>query len=91
MNIDEIFSEAARKNSEGTLTIGETVMFAYYRLLEGEHAGKVIIKTNARIDDKSICFFAKGLTWIYTHNLQDIRCERAYPCFNEPFHEINHR
>lgn len=87
--ITKMFEDEARKNADGTLTVGETVMFSYYRLLEGEHAGKVIIKTCARIDEKSVIFFANSMTWIHTDNLKDIRCERAYPQFNSPMHEID--
>lgn len=87
--IDDMFAEAARKNAEGTLTLGEAIIFGYYRLLEGKHAGRVVVKTHARIDEKSICFFANGLTWIHTSDIEDVRCERAYPTFNGPFHEVN--
>jgi len=86
MDMDQMFAEAARKNVEGTLTVGDTIMFGYYRLLEGEHAGRVIIKTHSKIDEKSICYFANGLTWIYTEKLKDIRCESAYPQFNDPIY-----
>lgn len=88
-NPDEIFAEASRKNAAGTLTVGDTVMSGYYRLLEGVDAGRVIIKTSARIDGKSICFFANGLTWTHTAKLKDVRCEGAYPQFNSPTHEID--
>jgi len=88
-NPDEIFAEASRKNSEGTLTAGETVMFGYYRLLEGKHAGKVIIKTTAQIDGEKIYYFANAMTWIFADKLKDVRCESCRPTFNQPRHEID--
>jgi len=88
-NPDKIFEEAARKDADGTLTVGETVMFSYYRLLDGEHAGRVIIKTSGTIDGKNIYYFANELTWIYADKLKDVRCERASPQFNSPRHEID--
>jgi len=89
MNIDEMFSEAARKDTEGTLTFGEAFFSGFYRLMEGRHAGRVVIKSTATIDGKSIGYFANAMTWIYAKDIADIRCERAYPIFNEPFHEVN--
>jgi hypothetical protein len=88
--IDDFFAEHARKNMEGTLTVGETI-FGYCRLLEGIHAGKVIIKTCARIDDKPIIFFANGLTWAYVDSLKDIRCECVGVTFSKGTHSIDRR
>lgn len=87
--IDQMFAEAARKNADGTSTIGETVNFGFYRLLEGEHGGKVVIKTTARIDDKSILYFANAMTWIYTEKLKDVRCERVTPTFDTCCHPVD--
>ena len=88
--IDDMFTEVARKNAEGTLTFGETLIFGFYRLMEGKYAGKVVIKTpNTKVDEKFVCYFANGLTWVYASDIADVRCERAYPTFNEPFHEVN--
>ena len=89
MNIDQIFSDAAEKDFNGTLTIGETVCFGFYRLLEGNHAGRVVIKSNARIDGEPILFFANGMTWIKASDLKDVRCERTSPAFNQSRHPID--
>jgi hypothetical protein len=88
-DIDKMFEEAGRKNDDGTLTVGETVRFGYYRLLEGSHAGRVIVTADAKIDDERICFFANGLTWTYFEELKDVRCEETYPHFDEPIHIID--
>ena len=88
--IDDFFAEAARKNAEGTLTIGTAVHFGFYRLLEGEHAGRVVIKTSSsRVDNKPILYFANEMTWIYVEQLKDIRCELTRPTFPPSQHEID--
>lgn len=82
--IDDFFAEQAKKNAEGTLTVGEAI-FGYYRLLEGTSAGKVIIITHA----KPIIFYANGLTWSYVEKLKDVRCERVGVSFSESYHPID--
>jgi hypothetical protein len=67
----------------------ETVNYGFYRLLDGEHAGRVVIKSNARIEDKYILFFANDMVWIYADDLKNIRCEMAFPKFNKARHEID--
>lgn len=86
--IDDLFAIAAEKNANGTLTIGETIQFGYYRLLDGPHAGRVVIKTTTRIDDQPVLYFADTMTWIYTENLRTTRCESTSPTFPEPHHQI---
>jgi hypothetical protein len=87
--IDDFFAEHARKNTEGILTVGDALINSYYRLLEGEKAGKVIIKTCAKIDGKPVIFFANGMTWTYVDSLKDIRCESCSPTFSEATHPID--
>jgi hypothetical protein len=88
-DIDAFFAEASKRDANGTLTIGTTVFSGFYRLLEGEHAGKVVIKSCARIDDKSILFFANSMTWIEVEKLKNVRCERTCPTFSEARHKID--
>lgn len=88
IDIDNFFMEQDRKNNEGTLTVGEAT-FGYYRLLEGNKAGKVIIKTCAKIDGQSVVFFANGLVWSYLDKLKDIKCERVFPTFSQGKHAID--
>ena len=57
--------------------------------LRGEKAGKVVIITNAKIDDIPIVFFANELTWTFVGNLKNIRCERTRPTFNCGVHKID--
>jgi hypothetical protein len=87
--LDELLNNAIRKNNDGTLTIGEAFHFGFYRLLEGEHAGKVVIKSTATIDGKNILYFAKQMTWIYEENLKNVRCELSYPTFSTPKNEVD--
>lgn len=89
MDIDSIFTEADNRNANGTLTIGTTVHWGFYRLLEGIHAGKVVIKSSAKIGNESILFFANAMTWILTKELENIRCERSAFTFSAPIHEID--
>lgn len=82
--------EASRKDQEGTLTVGEIIHPGFYRLMEGEHAGRVIIKMlNSRIDGKYICFFANGMTWTWIDDIKDTRCESTAPKFSKPRHEVD--
>src|SRR5690242_15048678 len=87
--IDDWINDQILKNANGTLTVGEAHLFHYYRLLEGDHAGKVIIKTCARIDGEPVVFYANGLTWQYVEAIKDIRCESCSPTFSEPKHPID--
>lgn len=77
---DQYFHEVAERNAAGTLTIG-FAPFGYFELLEGQHKGRIVIKTNARIDGKPILFFADTLTWIYLDKLKDYRCVTTRPTF----------
>lgn len=87
--IDEFFRQQGVKNRDGTLTVGEAI-FGYYRLLEGKKAGKVIIKTCAKINGEPVLFFANGLVWINADELKDIRCEKVSPTFAGGFnHSID--
>lgn len=80
MNIDAHFENLAQKNHDGTLTVKEAP-FGYYRLRTGKHAGRVIIKHGARIDDKEICHFAKFLTWVRVEDIGEILCEQVGVAF----------
>ena len=86
--IDNFFAEHARKDAEGKLTVGEAI-FGYYRLLEGTHAGRVIIKTCANIDGEPIIFYANGLVWNYVSKLKDVRCESVGVKFSDGIHAID--
>ena len=59
-------------------------------MLEGNKAGKVIIKTCAKIDGKPIVFFASGLTWAHVETLKDIRCEMVSPNFSTCKHAVDY-
>jgi hypothetical protein len=87
--IDDLVAEQARKNCDGTLTVGEAIIGNYYRLLEGENAGRVVIKTCASNDGKPIIFFANELTWVYVSKLKDVRCEIVRPQFSKGEQPIN--
>lgn len=82
--------EHSLKNESGTLTIGEALINHYYRLLEGEHAGRVVINSCAKIDDKPVLFFANGMTWIYREKLANVRCKMTYPIFPAGGHPIDY-
>jgi hypothetical protein len=87
--IDDWVNDQILKNTNGTLIVGEAFLHHYYRLLEGEKAGKVIIKTCAKIDGKQVVFYANGMTWDYVENLKDIRCEACSPTFSEATRPID--
>lgn len=78
--IDDFFRNISEKDANGTLTVGEAI-FGYWRLLEGEHANRVIILSNAKIDGKPVAFFANGLTWTFRDKIANIRCESTRPTF----------
>lgn len=80
-HLGKLLDNAAQKDKNGTLTIQDTILFGYYRLLDGPHAGRIVIKTNARIDDQFILYFADHLTWIYAKDLATTRCQQTYPTF----------
>jgi len=83
INIDRIFQDAAQKDYDGTLTVKETVMFGYYRLLSGKHAGSVIIKSPCIKDGKLIYYFASSLIRVNYDQIKDDRCKQVYPEFDE--------
>lgn len=56
----------------------------YYRLLDGEHAGRIVIYAGERLDGQKIVRFANGLTWSYLEKIIDARCEVASPTFPPP-------
>ena len=41
MDIDDLFTERANADANGTLTFDKAIMFGFYRLREGEHANRV--------------------------------------------------
>jgi hypothetical protein len=86
---DDVFREQDKKNNSGTLTLGEALIGRYYRLLDGTHAGRVVIKSRDMIDGEEIIRFANGLTWCNLEKLKDVRCEQAYPSFNSPRHTVD--
>lgn len=74
---DEWFAEIARKNVEGELTVKEAG-FGHVRLLEGKHAGRVLILlSSCKVDGKRVAHFANGFTWISLDEVKDTRCERV--------------
>lgn len=83
MMFDEITSQQSIKQYMGKLTAKEALIGGYYRLLNGEHAGRVIIKCRERIDDKEVVRFANGLTWIELDKIADVRCEFVMPTFSD--------
>ena len=89
IDIDAMLANASEANYNGTLRIRDTIMFGYYRLREGEHAGRVVIKTIAKIDNKNIYFFANGLTWIFADKIADVLCEWVMPTFSDVTHPID--
>lgn len=88
LKMERMFSEAAEKDYNGTLTVGDTINFGFYRLLSGKHAGRVVIKTPSKIDNRSVCYFADRMTWVYTDDIKEDRCESTRPKFSEPRHEV---
>lgn len=86
--INNPLTTATQKNRDGTLTIQDT-HYGYYRLLDGPHAGRVIIKTSTRHDHQPILTFADTFTWIYEKDLHTTRCEKTTPTFPEPQHPID--
>lgn len=88
--VDDFFYRQSEANADGTLTVGEAGLFGFYRLLNGDKAGRVIIKTCAKIDGDPVCFFANGLTWIYTEKIKDVLCERVHPNFSSGNHPIDY-
>ena len=88
--IDDFFNAINEKDANGTLTVGEALIGRYYRLRNGNHAGRVIIKTSAMIDGESICYFANGLIHIKTSKISDILCESVCPTFNQGRHPIDY-
>ena len=89
--MERIFSEASEKDENGTLTVGDAIRFGFYRLLSGRHAGRVIIKSPFRIGKRSVCYFADKMTWVYTDDIKEDRCESTRPKFSEPRHEVEKR
>lgn len=79
--IDDLFADQAKKNAEGTLTIGESLINNYYRLKDGNYKDRIVIRTCAKIDDQSVCFFADSLTWIATDKIKNVRCQIVRPEF----------
>lgn len=80
MNIDTFFEDLAQMNEDGTLKVRD-VFTGYFRLREGKHAGRVIIKTLGTITDRKICHFARSLTWVYLSEIEDTLCERVDVAF----------
>lgn len=78
---EQFLIEHSVKDEAGILTIGEALINNYYRLLEGEHAGKVVINSCAKIDEKPVLFFARTMTWIEKEKLANVRCESVRPTF----------
>lgn len=93
-NIDDefakIYERIDEKTKNNTLTLGDTFGSGYYRLMEGEHAGKIVIKSIVtRIDGKPIGLFANSFTWFYFDDLKDVRVEAVHPNFSQPKGEID--
>jgi hypothetical protein len=88
-NYQEYLDSLYKKADSGTLTVKD-VPVGFYRLREGEHANKVIIKTYLKIDDKSVCIFANAFTWTWTEKINDILCESVQPSFSQCKHEVKH-
>jgi hypothetical protein len=78
-SIDNPPTIATQKDRDGTLTIQDT-HYGYYRLLNGPHAGRVIIKTSTRHDHQPILTIRRhpspGPTKKTTHTT---RCEKTTP------------
>jgi hypothetical protein len=88
-SIDNHPTIATQKDRDGTLTIQDT-HYGYYRLLNGPHAGRVIIKTSTRHDHQPILTLRRHpFTWIYEKDLHTTRCEKTTPTFPEPQHPID--
>ena len=50
MQFDHIFTDNDDLSDAGKLTLGKALIGKFYRLLEGTHANKVVVKSNDRID-----------------------------------------
>ncbi len=87
---DQMLKEISNKNFAGELKVGEALINRYYRLLDGKHAGRVIIKCYDRIDGRQIIRFANGLTWAYLDDMSDMRCECTYPTFSAPVNVVDY-
>ena len=90
-DIDEFFRLKAERNASGQMTVGEALIGRYYRLLDGIHAGKVIIHSRETIDGKPVVRFANGLTWVEIDKISCCRCEQTYPTFSNPIHEVDYK
>lgn len=82
LELDEKLEEFHAKNAVDTLTFGETIPFGFYKLLDGEHINRVVIKSSARVDGKPIIFFVDKMTWTYESNISNIRCKMVSPKFD---------
>jgi len=86
LNIDEqiqaIYDKEYELNRKGLLTVKDGIR-GFYRLLEGEHKGRIIIKTlTSKIDGERVVYFVNGLTWQFLDRIKDVRCEIVRPTFN---------
>lgn len=76
-------------NQEGKLTVGQTTRYGFYRLLNGDHANKVIWYSGlGQIDSQEIIHFINSKTWAFKHQLAQIRCEATTPTFRPAIHPV---
>lgn len=88
--IEKMFDDFARKNADGTLTLGEALIGRYYRIREGVEAGRVVIKCNEHIDGQEVVRFAKEMTHKRLEELWNTLCEQVYPVFSESRNTIDY-
>jgi hypothetical protein len=88
--LNRILDKVADLEDKCIFTIGDIFHPGFYRILEGEHANKIVIYSLvSKIDDKNILIFANSMTWIYKEKLDSVRCERAHPTFNSPKNKVD--
>ena len=87
--VQEFFQNQSDMNASGTLTLGKAMIGRFYRILEGEHANRVVIKAGDNIGGQEIVRFANGFTWTFVHKLKDVRCEAVFPIFTEATHQVD--
>ena len=81
-DLDAIYAEVSRLNDDGILTIRQAISPGYYRLRNGEYAGRIVMLVpGLTVDNKSICLFSHG-TWVYRSKIEDVLCEATSPTFS---------
>lgn len=81
-----VINKANEKDSNGTMTVKDIVLPGYYRIRNGPHAGRVIIKLLG-VGNK--VYFANGLTWTDESKISHFLCERTAPVFSGPSHPVD--